>query len=661
MAKKEVRLLEKMQILQKQYEISRKDYLYLQEDNRIMKAKLASSSVEFVENSHGVIEPRLINILKVKKKNEIDIQKIMEADPLLTAQLISDEKSEHLLKSIGRYEEFTKEMLNNQDFKDQFTETEVELKIAETQTDMIHRITIERQESNRSSTVQLMELKIENIMDLVEDDEKIQSFGDNEHETKLDTETYLSKFQNKIDQVNALLERMKQNIQTKIPLNYQKDLLDSLYVSVTSSIQGMKIDYERDNSQESFTRNPGKGKMLTFIQKGKKMKKPTMDLISTVTQKIINTPPQKLKSIMIKKMLLKLISTFYEAKYKKNVEGDKRQDLTQVITEIYYNKYGMPKVVEMKYSQLLASCIKYKTIKRVHLFGRFLKLFKGSTVDDLNFYTDSMANMKQTYFTDNFEELRMPYDKALDWYRYFLPVILTESDRIKMKLFIENYKQVDPVTRAVTIEVDLILEYGIDIIQKHRSETLNFLQSIYEAGDLNQDGFLEYHEFELINRHIYPPKFSESNCREIFDEYAETFYGENEETVQAISFDNFSHLNEKHLIFTTERLGNFLKLHGDSNYSNKETFYIEELKESSKNIEYTLSEMRWRYFQARNLENREEMLGILDLVQHQIRELKKPQAVLIALKLIDEESKRACVLAATNLFLPNFALSFNKS
>jgi hypothetical protein len=52
------------------------------------------------------------------------------------------------------------------------------------------------------------------------------------------------------------------------------------------------------------------------------------------------------------------------------------------------------------------------------------------------------------------------------------------------------------------------------------------------------------------------------------------------------------------------------------------------------------------------------MLCILDLVQQQIKQLKKPQTLVIALRLMDEESKKACVLSALNQFLPEFSLSF---
>ena len=484
MAKKEIRLIEKMQIMQKQYELCKRDLLFIQEDNRIMKAKLSNSSVEFIENAHGVIEPRLVNIQKIKRKNKLELLEVAKADPILSAKMISDEKSEILLKDIQKYENFSRDLLNGLDFADMCCGTDIEYMDQENQTESL-QIYVNRQKSVPSE-VQLMNLKIENIMDVSDEISEIKELEDIYESSlkKQDTDVYLLKFQDKIDQVNALLERMKQNIQQKIPEMYQQKLLNNLYSSVAESINTMQQGHERDQIQDSFSRDNRGGKKLTFIQKTRTMKKPTLDLIGSLRQKVINTPPHKLKSIIIRKMLLKVIGTFYDAKLKKVSENDRKQDMSQLVAEIYFNKYGMPKVVESKFTQLLASCIKYKTYRRVHLFGRFLKLFEDSTMEDLNFYIDSIAYMKQTFYTENYEELRIPYEKAIDWYKAFLPSVFSETDRIKVKKYLENYKQTDPVSRVCTLEVDAVMEYCVDLLEKNRSDNLDFLQCIYEAGDV---------------------------------------------------------------------------------------------------------------------------------------------------------------------------------
>lgn len=150
--------------------------------------------------------------------------------------------------------------------------------------------------------------------------------------------------------------------------------------------------------------------------------------------------------------------------------------------------------------------------------------------------------------------------------------------------------------------------------------------------------------------------YSKGSCKEIFQEFSELFTGENDETVEALSFENFSHMNTKHSLFTTEKLGNFLKINGSALYINDESVYIQALQEISQKIEHSISEIRWRYFQVQYLENREEMLSILDIVQQQIGQLKKPQALLIAIKLMEQESKTSCISASVAQLLPKFCL-----
>ena len=474
--KREVRVLEKLGILQKKYENNKKDLLYMQEDNRIMKAKLFNSNVEYVENWNGVIEPKLINIQKIKKRDDQDILNILKIDPLLSAQMVSDEKTENLLKNIEKYEDFTKQLINQLDFIDKPCQTEIELKDTSTETDPELKIIRKQTEAK---TVEVMHLKVESIMDLSQDSQELTETP------KLETEKFLNKFQEKIDQVNALMEKMKQNIQTNIPLIYQKDLLNNFYRTVKDSVNIMKEEYEKEDHHEGFQRSPRQAKTLTYIHNNKPTKKPTLDLISLLTQKVLSTPSQKLKVIMIKKILLKTIESFYEIRMKKMNEGDKKQELGQLIIDHYYNRYGMPKVVESKFTQLLSSCIKYQSIKRVQLFGRFLKLFKNISVEDLIFYLDSVSWMKQTFYSENLEEQRISYEKALDWCKNFLTNKLEDPEKSKIKFFIENNKQADSLTKVSFVDVDFLLDYTIDIVQKKRSDNLDFLKSTYEAGDVS--------------------------------------------------------------------------------------------------------------------------------------------------------------------------------
>lgn len=483
---KEVRINEKMQIIQKYYENCKRDFLYLQEDNRIAKAKLLNSNIEFVENSKGVIEPRLMNITKIKRKTDAEIDRILKSDPLLSTQMLSNIKSESLTNSISKYEDFTRSLMNRVDFEDKNEGTETECSEKDTQTDIISHRRSKGEITNGLETedLELIKLKVENISEYNEDIAESRSQTEEaEEDNKLSTESYINQVRNKITQVNALLERMKTNIEDTAPSSHQKDILNNFYSAVTESINKMKSTKEEAN-EVPFTRSR-RTKMLTFIHRESKViKKPTLDMISTVTQKIINTPAHKLKSIVFKKILMKMITGFYDAKVKKVLEGDKKQDLGQIVIENYYKRYGMPKVVEGRFCQLCASCIKYKSIKRVYTFGRFLKLFNSVTFEEFNFYIDSVGFFKNIIYTENLEEAKITYDKCIEWFKGFLPGVMNQEDRLKIKVFIENYKQLDNSGKGFVVDVDLLLDYGIDVMQMRKAEHLDFLNSIYEAGDV---------------------------------------------------------------------------------------------------------------------------------------------------------------------------------
>jgi hypothetical protein len=484
LAKKDMKVAEKVQILQKQYETCKRELIFTQEDNRVLKAKLMSTNVEFIENSQGIIEPRLANVQKIKRKSEAELMELLKLDPLLSAQMATDEKISSLKRSISRYEELANEAKDKLDFIEKNVGTDLELVEQSTQTEG-DSPTRKRREDSDSSILQLMQLKVEGIMDISDFSDYKEEFDTLRSSTLTHSQEYLTRFQTKIDQVNKLLEQIRSNIQKNAPSAYQKDMLTNFYSSVTDSISKMQGESETEHlPDESFRRGNKNSRKLTFIQPTKIIKKQTIDLLSTAVNKVINTPQQKLKSVVFKRTLMRLIAGFYEIKMKKFNEGDKRQDMGQIVIEYLYNHYGMPKVVESKFTQILSSCIKYKDIRRVHLFGRFLKLFNTLSIEDLHFYIESVTVFKQNYYTESMEEMKVPYDKVLDWYRFILPAVLSESERLKVKVFIETYKQTDPVTRVPTLEVDSLLEFVIDILQQAKYENLDFLRSIYEAGDV---------------------------------------------------------------------------------------------------------------------------------------------------------------------------------
>ena len=117
--------------------------------------------------------------------------------------------------------------------------------------------------------------------------------------------------------------------------------------------------------------------------------------------KISQTPAQKLNNVMFKKMLLKFITYFYDEKSKTTEKFENFGDFVYVVL---MKKYMMKKAAESRFQHLLASCIKFKAIPRVRVFGRFLGLYDGLDDEDLNFYLDCLSFLSKSlphYITNN--------------------------------------------------------------------------------------------------------------------------------------------------------------------------------------------------------------------------------------------------------------------
>lgn len=67
--------------------------------------------------------------------------------------------------------------------------------------------------------------------------------------------------------------------------------------------------------------------------------------------------------------------------------------------------------------------------------------------------------------------------------------------------------------------MDEFLEILTENYQRCRRQALDFLRIIFEASDLNNDGYLELQEFQLLVVHIAPRHFSRATIEELFEEY----------------------------------------------------------------------------------------------------------------------------------------------
>ena len=277
---------------------------------------------------------------------------------------------------------------------------------------------------------------------------------------------------------------------------------------------------------------------------------------SNTLRRVSLTPVHRLRNVMFKKMLLKLILSFYDERVK---ERNVQETFCDFVYNVLLKKYMMKKAAESKYHHLLASCVKYKSIIRVRVFGRFLGLYDEFDSDDLHFYMECLTflqNSPSGVFNnpaDSIECILVPYVRCVECIKYF-EKYLPKSQISTIKTKLEKMKKEDKINKAGVVDIDEFLEQLVETHNDNNKSTKHFMVCIYGAADLNDDGYLQYKEFELLMRFLSQIPFSETKAKRIFDEYAETFLSEEDEEVKAISFENLCQLNTDYKIFAASSI-----------------------------------------------------------------------------------------------------------
>ena len=141
-------------------------------------------------------------------------------------------------------------------------------------------------------------------------------------------------------------------------------------------------------------------------------------------------------------------------------------------------------------------------------------------------------------------------------------------------------------------------------------------------------------------------QLAEGFTKEIFNEFAETFAGEDEAVVQALSFDNFALLSSTYDVFTSESMQAFSKITNSQGA-------IWHIKQVTPHIDKILEEIRWRLSKKSNWKDYEEEYNlVLEVIKQKIISQINPESVWIALRLLQEESKHICISSALKSLLP---------
>lgn len=482
------RLSHRLDLIISHYETVMAEMVALKEEKRVLKLKLLNTETEFIVNANGVIEAQHKR-QKIKRKSEDNLKKIVNKDPIISHGVAIDYTvKENLNEDIVRFEDELNELFVQADFVDVGIDapiTETQSKEIQTEVEFLSGDSIGEPKETVDTTSMVIELIDLNLQSMLSTHERNTKELKRQATTKqTDLEKFLKDSKNN-EKIKVFIEKMNANIGV-----FTNQLHNSVYNIPSGMNSNFKPQKTMDPQGETKRLKTIRKKMWSYIQESR-LKKQT-DIASLIVHKIKNTPQHKLKKIIVKKILLKFIFTFYETRLQRRVNDQdpvKKQEFPQQVLEVLNNKHGPGKAADNKFTQIISSCIKYRHIRRVKLFGRFLQLYEEFDLNDLDLYFELLTCIKNSLGRDfpNSEysdQFFISYEKALDIFKSNLLQKLPDADKKEVRSWLEGNKIVDMVNKIPIIDVDSYLELIIEKSRRKKYARVNFLRCIYEAADV---------------------------------------------------------------------------------------------------------------------------------------------------------------------------------
>jgi Ca2+-binding EF-hand superfamily protein len=469
------------------------------------------------------------------------------------------------------------------------------------------------------------------------------------------------------DAITKVLERIPKHTKTASPfirVEEQEDKEES----------EEDEDEEEDREDEEEDREDGPGQ--EHVQAGSKKQRPSnttfsefklgrnriagkisslKDLQHSITshglmQKVLNTPVHKLKNVMIKKMLLKLIGSLYEEKLR-DANPFKLNDMRTFVYNSLKNKYGLDKVAETKFRQIVSSCIKFKSVFRIKNFGRFFGLYEPFERDDLETYLRTLDSVQKLLGRDwhpayQEEVVWVPLASAVEAVAAASFDNLPQSYMEHIKLRLEDMKSFDMKTKAYNVQLELFLMVVVDSRNCFKVSAENFTRAIFDAADINGDGYISTDELNFVLKCIAMRPFEDQEVRRIFKENADITLTNSEGEFKALTFENFALVSRKYQMFSTESRDRFLGVTSALGVTSQ-------LEDIQANLKANISQMEWRHTLSPQYEvNEAEISSRLKSLKKKILLNDNPEMLLLAYRFNDFESKLVAVDFEIESLLP---------
>ncbi|CAG9310362.1 unnamed protein product [Blepharisma stoltei] len=358
----------------------------------------------------------------------------------------------------------------------------------------------------------------------------------------------------------------------------------------------------------------------------------------------------KIKVTVTKKSLAKQLSIIiadYRTQSKEST-AVRTQDLYLFLYDYFTTKHGLKGVAERKFVQLVMACERHKDNPHINLFARFLGIFDPLTIEDFRFYIEVLealyGNKLGSDIINDIEE-QVPTVKCIDTLYIIFYNRLEENELNNIKLELLSMAKPCPkgIYPAGVIErADFIL-FLIKKFQDFLALRRNYVEDLFNAADLNGDGYLQFAEFDLVYRNIEYRNYDLASSKEYFESYSDLIAEEGGKNASAISYYRFSILSLEKSLFFIEIQEEFLNV-------THEKGIIGHLDQLRGNADFITNQMLWRLKKCNKISDVFE--GIINTLNSKLKETDKPRPVYIAFRLMEEETKRLLIQSIASSMLP---------
>jgi hypothetical protein len=401
----------------------------------------------------------------------------------------------------------------------------------------------------------------------------------------------------------------------------------------------------------------GKRRSLAEVQEDKEQ--PDFSTVNFLTNLVMSGKFKEKLSIS-KRGMQKILNNFIH-----DIISLSPEDIKSITSPNHYffsyisSKFPIKAIAKANYAQYLLALKTYKgNNKTFKLFSRLLGLSESLDVD--YFYTFielfkvlmSSCHLHQI-LTDSNEEVFIALHKCEEAVESYWKGKILENEMQDLKKSLQKVAIACPknFNRTGVVHQADFLEANLRTYVFYLEHSKHQVKDLFDSMDLDNDGFLNFEEFQLIFRNLEKKSFTEFYANSLFTAYADIVAESNGVQYPAISYLKFAALSAEKGLFQNEAQEQLLQVEESGVDNALEQIFLNHAK-IFKNIEWKINKLR----EASGF--MKEKLGLL---KECVLKGRKSRNVLIAFRLLDDDTRERLVALEIGKFMPSILKFYEKT